>query len=258
MIRLDNLTKTYTAHDGSQTHAVKAISLTVPRGNVLALVGTSGCGKTTTLKMINRLIEPTSGTVYIDDQNVRDANPQDLRRNIGYVFQMIGLMPHWTVADNVATVPNLLGWDRKRIDTRIDELLDMVGLDAVSYRDRMPSQLSGGQRQRVGFARALAAGPAAMLLDEPFGAIDPIQRSSLQDAFKSLQQKLGLTVVMVTHDMTEALLLADQIAVMHEGEMLRHGTPHELMTDPQHEYVEELLATPRRQAQVIDELLVTR
>lgn len=257
MIRLDKLTKTYTSPDGTQAKAVKELSLEVPRGNVLALVGTSGCGKTTTLKMINRLIEPTSGTVYIDDQDVRKANPQDLRRNIGYVLQMIGLMPHWTVAHNVATVPRLLGWDRKRTDARIDELLEMVGLSASQYRDRKPAQLSGGQRQRVGFARALAAGPSAMLLDEPFGAIDPIQRSSLQDAFKSLQQKLGLTVVMVTHDMTEALLLADQIAVMHEGLMLRHGSPHELMTDPQHEYVEELLATPRKQAQVIDDLLAT-
>lgn len=255
MIQLDQLTKTYRTPGGGTTKAVKELSLEVPRGGVLALVGTSGCGKTTTLKMINRLIEPTSGTVYIDGQDVRQSNPQTLRRNIGYVFQMIGLMPHWTVAQNVATVPNLLGWEKKKTAARVDELLDMVGLDAATFRDRRPGQLSGGQRQRVGFARGLAAGPKVMLLDEPFGAIDPIQRSSLQEAFKSLQKKLELTVVMVTHDMTEALLLADHIAVMHEGEMLRHGSPHELLTDPQHPYVEELMATPRTQAKVIDDLI---
>jgi len=255
MIRLEKLCKIYRSPDGRKTTAVRELSLEVAQGSVLALVGTSGCGKTTTLKMINRLIEPTSGTVYIDDKDVRQVNPEALRRDIGYVFQMIGLMPHWSVAQNVATVPRLLGWDRQRTADRVDELLEMVCLDANAYRDRKPSQLSGGQRQRVGFARALAAGPAAMLLDEPFGAIDPIQRSTLQEEFRTLQRKLNLTVVMVTHDMTEALLLADHIAVMDAGVMLRHGTPHELLTDPREAYVEELVATPRRHAKVIDDLL---
>lgn len=252
MITLDRLTKQYAS---SSAPAVKEASLHVPQGTVLALVGSSGCGKTTTLKMINRLIEPTSGTVIIDGQDIRQVDPVPLRRSIGYVFQMIGLMPHWSVADNVATVPGLLGWTKARTRDRVDELLNMVGLDASEFRDRKPSQLSGGQRQRVGFARALAAGPKVMLLDEPFGAIDPIVRTALQDQFQTLQKKLGLTVVMVTHDMTEALLLADQIAVMHDGVVLRSGTPHELLTQPTHPYVEELVQTPRRHARVIDNLI---
>lgn len=255
MIRLDDLGKTYPAAGGGVTHAVRHLSLEVPTGSVLALVGSSGCGKTTTLKMINRLIEPTSGTVYIDGQDVRQSSPVLLRRKIGYAFQMIGLMPHWSVEDNVAIVPRLLGWPWPKTSQRIDELLSLVGLDPAQYRKRMPAQLSGGQRQRVGFARALAAGPSVMLLDEPFGAIDPIVRTSLQEEFKAIQQKLNLTVVMVTHDMTEALLLADHIAVMHGGVMLRHGSPHELLTDPGHQYVQDLIATPRKQAQAIDHLL---
>lgn len=252
MIRLERLCKTYPA--AAATPAVRDVSLEVAAGSVLALVGSSGCGKTTTLKIINRLIEPSSGTVFIDGKDIRASDPVELRRHIGYVFQTIGLMPHWTVARNISIVPELLGWSRQRIRTRVDELLEMVGLGAA-YRDRKPAQLSGGQRQRVGFARALAAGPSVMLLDEPFGAIDPIVRASLQDEFRSLQKKLSLTVVMVTHDMTEALLLADRIAVMHSGEVLRHATPHELLTDPQHPYVAELIQTPRRHAQAIDDLL---
>jgi osmoprotectant transport system ATP-binding protein len=252
MIRLERLTKQYAS---SAAPAVREVSLHVAQSSVLALVGSSGCGKTTTLKMINRLIEPTSGTVIIDGQDIRQVDPVQLRRSIGYVFQMIGLMPHWSVADNVATVPGLLGWTKARTHDRVDELLNMVGLDASEFRDRKPSQLSGGQRQRVGFARALAAGPKVMLLDEPFGAIDPIVRSVLQDEFRTLQKKLGLTVVMVTHDMTEALLLADQVAVMHDGLVLQSGTPHELLTEPGHPYVAELVQTPRRQAQVIDNLI---
>ncbi len=256
MIRLEHLSKSYPSStaSGQPMHAVRDVSLHVRAGAVLALVGTSGCGKTTTLKMINRLIEPTSGVVLIGGQDVREVDAVSLRRQIGYVFQMIGLMPHWTVGDNVATVPRLLGWPDAKVRSRTDELLAMVGLDPSVYRDRRPAQLSGGQRQRVGFARALAAGPKVMLLDEPFGAIDPIQRSALQDEFKAIQKTFGLTVVMVTHDVSEALLLADTIAVMDGGQVLRAGSPRELMTDPQHPYVELLINTPRRHAESIERL----
>jgi osmoprotectant transport system ATP-binding protein len=197
--------------------------------------------------MINRLIEPTSGTVLIEGRDTREVDGVALRRQIGYVFQMIGLFGHMTIAQNVAIVPELLSWDRGRIRGRVDELLELVGLPPDQYRDRYPRQLSGGQRQRVGFARALAAGPRIMLLDEPLGALDPITRDALQVEFKRIQAKLHLTAVMVTHDMTEALLLADRIAVMDHGRIVCVDTPRQLMSEPQDGMVGSLMASPRRQ-----------
>ena len=244
MIRISNLSKTYPGG----ARAVREVSMDVRAGELLVLLGGSGSGKTTTLKMINRLIEPTAGSIHVDGRDVTTLDAVQLRRQIGYVFQGIGLFPHMTVAENVALVPRLLEWPRDRIEPRVDELLDMVGLRPAEYRDRRPGQLSGGQRQRVGFARALAAGPKVMLLDEPFGALDPLTRDTLQGEFKRLHGSLDLTAVLVTHDMTEAILLADRIAVMNEGRLLRIGTPHELLTDPRDEYVAALMETPKRQA----------
>jgi osmoprotectant transport system ATP-binding protein len=218
------------------------------------LLGGSGCGKTTTLKMINRLIEPTAGRILVGGQDVLAADPVTLRRGIGYVFQGIGLFPHLTVADNVALVPRLLGWPLERIQARVEELLEMVHLPAEQYRTRWPRQLSGGQQQRVGFARALAAGPRVMLLDEPFGALDPITRDGLREEFRQIQTRLGLTAVMVTHDVTEALLCADRIAVMNDGRLLQVGTPAELLHSPADGFVAALMATPRRQAERLEAL----
>jgi osmoprotectant transport system ATP-binding protein len=251
MIVLDNVCKSY---DGGRTYSVRDVSLTVPTGSLLALLGGSGCGKTTTLKMINRLIEPTSGRIEIDGRDVRAADPVELRRGIGYVFQGIGLFPHMTIADNVAVVPRLLGWAPQRIAARVDELLAMVRLSPEQYRGCFPRQLSGGQQQRIGFARALAAGPKVMLLDEPFGALDPMTRDGLRDEFLALCRRLGLTAVMVTHDMAEALLSADSIAVMNAGRLVRLGTPQELLTDPGDPFVAELIGTPRRQAARLETL----
>jgi osmoprotectant transport system ATP-binding protein len=251
MIVLDSVCKSY---DGGSTYAVRDVSLTVPTGSVLVLLGGSGCGKTTTLKMINRLIEPTGGRIEIHGQDVRTMDPVDLRRGIGYVFQGIGLFPHMTIADNVAVVPRLLRWPPARIAARVEELLTMVHLAPEQYRDRFPRQLSGGQQQRIGFARALAAGPRVMLLDEPFGALDPVTRDELREEFLSLQRHLGLTAVMVTHDMTEALLSADLIAVMNAGRLLRVGKPRELLADPGDPFVAALIAAPRRQAERLEAL----
>lgn len=251
MIELENISKTY----GGSVYAVREVSLSVAEGELLILLGTSGCGKTTTLKMINRLIEPTSGIIRINGQNAREMDAVQLRRGIGYVFQGIGLFPHMTINENVAVVPKLLGWERGRFEARIDELLELVHLPPAEFRDRYPRELSGGQQQRVGFARALAAGPKVMLLDEPFGALDPLTRDQLQVEFKQIQKQLNLTAVMVTHDMTEALLLGDRIAVMDAGQIVQLGTPHELISHPANEYVESLMSTPRRQADMLEELM---
>ncbi len=251
MIVLDRVCKAY-AEDGR--HAVRDVSFRVPPGRMLVLLGGSGCGKTTTLKMINRLIEPTSGRIAVDGKDVLDADPVELRRGIGYVFQGIGLFPHLTVAENVAVVPKLLGWPESKTHDRVAELLDMVHLPSGEYRDRLPAQLSGGQQQRVGFARALAARPRVMLLDEPFGALDPVTRDELRREFLEVRRRLGLTAVMVTHDMTEALLSADLIAVMNEGRLRQLGTPHELLTRPADDFVAALMATPRRQAKQVEHL----
>jgi len=252
MIELKNVQKSY---DGGATLAVADTSLTIERGEFLGLIGASGCGKTTTLKMINRLEEPSSGEILVNGRNVLDQNPEQLRRNIGYVFQGIGLFPHRTVAENVEAVPQLLQWSASDIRNRCEECMEMVGLPFDEYGGRSPSQLSGGQQQRIGVARALAARPEVVLMDEPFGALDPITRSELQEEFKSIQQNMELTVVMVTHDMTEALLLADRIAVMQEGVVLQIGTPKELLNNPSHDYVRDIVAMPRRRAQRLEELM---
>ena len=212
MIRLEQVSKSFGA-----TVAVDALDLDVPAGEICVLVGPSGCGKTTTLRMINRLIEPTSGRIFLDGEDVTHVDPVGLRRRIGYVIQQVGLFPHQTVAENVATVPRLLGWDRPRIGTRVDELLELVGLDPRAFGSRYPSELSGGQRQRVGVARALGADPPVLLMDEPFGAIDPITRDRLQGEFLRLQQELHKTVVFVTHDIVEAVRLGDRIALLATG-----------------------------------------
>jgi osmoprotectant transport system ATP-binding protein len=210
----------------------------VRRGEFVVFVGPSGCGKTTTLRMINRLVEPTSGRIWIDGEDVTEVDPDQLRRRIGYVIQQVGLLPHMTIAQNVGLVPKLLGWDRTRTSARVDELLDLVGLDPGAYRDRYPKQLSGGQQQRVGVARALAADPPVMVMDEPFGAIDPITRERLQEEFRTLQQRIRKTIVFVTHDIDEALKLGDRIAIFAEGSRLaQFASPLEVLTAPADDYV---------------------
>jgi osmoprotectant transport system ATP-binding protein len=240
MIEIDHVTKAF-GRNGDRTVAVDDLTLTVEAGEVVALVGSSGSGKTTTLRMINRLIEPTSGRITIDGRDVARLPAHELRRGIGYVIQQSGLFPHRTVLANVATVPRLLGWDRGRAKARARELLDLVGLDA-SFADRFPAQLSGGQQQRVGVARALAADPPVLLMDEPFGAVDPIVRAQLQREFAKLQRDLGKTVVFVTHDVDEAIVLGDRIAVLETGGRLAQlATPAELLANPASEFVADFL-----------------
>ena len=251
MIVAEKVSKSF---DGGKTFAAKDVSFEVERGTVLALLGGSGSGKSTTIKMINRLIEPTGGRIMVDGKDVNDQDPVLLRRSIGYVFQAIGLFPHMTVRENVAMVPKLLGQDPGMYKEKVCDLLDMVELPAAEFADRYPSQLSGGQKQRVGFARAVAGGAKVMLLDEPFGALDPVTRDSLQTEFKSIQEKLELTAVVVTHDMAEALLLADQIAVMKDGLVVRIGTPRELLKEPGDDYVAQLLSTPKRHGELMKTL----
>ena len=234
--------------------AVNDVSLDVAEGELLAIVGGSGSGKTTLLRLANRLIEADSGSITIDGEDVRTVDPIPLRRRIGYVFQSGGLFPHMSVADNIGITPKLLGISAAEIESRVDELLDLVRLDRIQHRDRLPHELSGGQRQRVGVARALAARPRIVLMDEPFGALDPLTRDALGDDFRDLHRKLGLTTVMITHDMTEAILLADRVAVMRGGKLLAQGTPAEL-SDSDDPYVGELLGTPRRQAERLNVLL---
>ena len=250
MIQLRSLTKRY-----GDTVVVDRVSLTVDSGELVVLLGGSGSGKTTTLKMINRLVEPSEGSVLIDGVDVSTLPSHELRRQIGYVFQEIGLFPHMTVADNVGITPSLLGWDDSPIAARVDELLALVELDPDTIRHRRPDELSGGQRQRVGVARALAARPSILLLDEPFGAVDPLTRRRLQESLVRIRREVGLSAVFVTHDMVEALLLGDRIAVLHEGRLVQVGTPHELLTAPADDYVGELMRTPRRQAEIVDSLL---
>jgi osmoprotectant transport system ATP-binding protein len=249
MIELRQLTKRY----GDAT-VVRAVSLTVAKGELLVLLGGSGSGKTTTLKMVNRLIEPTSGEVRIDGVSTATLPGHALRRRIGYVFQKIGLFPHMSVAENVATPLVLAGWSRERVAARVREMLEMVDL-VPSIGARFPRELSGGQQQRVGFARALAAEPQLMLLDEPFGALDPVTRDKLQQSFIEIRRRLGLTAIFVTHDMVEALLIADRIAVMREGDLVQVGTPRELLGSPADDYVEKLLEMPRRQARAVASLM---
>ena len=242
MIRLEGLGKRY--DDG--TVAVESLDLVVPEGELVCLVGPSGCGKTTTLKMINRLIEPTSGRIVLDGDDVTRVDPVQLRRRIGYVIQQVGLFPHQSIADNVATVPRLLGWDKKRSRARAGELLELVGLDPETYADRYPPQLSGGQRQRVGVARALAADPPVLLMDEPFSAIDPIARDRLQGEFLRVQQEVRKTIVFVTHDIDEAVRLADRIAVFKQGGRLeQYDTPATILGTPASPFVADFVGAER-------------
>jgi osmoprotectant transport system ATP-binding protein len=241
-IRLVDVRKVF---DGAVRPAVSGLSLDVPAGALVALVGPSGCGKTTTLKMINRLIEPTAGEIFVDDVEVRSLPAAQLRRRIGYVIQQIGLFPHRNVEHNIATVPRLLGWDRKRIRGRVAELVELVGLDGDLLR-RYPAELSGGQQQRVGVARALAADPPVLLMDEPYSAVDPIVRARLQDELLALQRRLRKTIVLVTHDIDEAIKLADRIALLNLGGVLeQYDTPGELLRAPANQFVENFLGHER-------------
>jgi osmoprotectant transport system ATP-binding protein len=233
---------------------VEDLTLCVDRGELLVLLGGSGSGKTTTLKMVNRLIEPTSGCVRIAGRDTRETAGPLLRRNIGYCFQQIGLFPHMTVGENVAITPSLLGWDEGRIRRRVEKLLELVELPVGDFRDRKPSALSGGQQQRVGLARALAAEPDVMLLDEPFGALDPLIRDRLQASFRRIRSELGLTALFVTHDVVEAMILGDRIAVLEAGRLAQVGTPRELLEAPANDHVAELMRTPLRRAAVIEDL----
>ncbi|MBD3674281.1 MAG: ATP-binding cassette domain-containing protein [Planctomycetaceae bacterium] len=251
MITLSDIRKSY---DGGKTFAVDGISLEIADGEFLAIVGESGCGKTTLMKSINRLNPMTSGTIEIDGDDISALDPVLLRRRIGYVFQRIGLFPHLTVGENVATVPRLLKWDEGDVSRRVDELLNLVNLVPEDYRDRRSKDLSGGQQQRVGLARALAGRPSIMLMDEPFGALDPMTRDQLQEDYQQLHRELSLTTIMVTHDMVEALLMADRIAVMSAGQVMQVGTPQELMTNPRNDTVESFVATPKRQADRLEAL----
>lgn len=248
MIEVRELRKSFGA-----APAVDGISFEVQRGELLALVGASGSGKTTTLKMLNRLLEPSSGSIRIAGADIRNEPGHLLRRSIGYTFQQVGLFPHLTVQENIGITPRLLGWEPARIAERVKELFELVELDAA-LGARWPASLSGGQAQRVGLARALAARPEVMLLDEPFGALDPMTRDRLQQSFYRLQRSLQLSVVFVTHDMTEALLLADRIAVLKSGRILQVGTPQALLSAPASEDVEFLMHTPRRQARAFEQL----
>nr|WP_191247415.1 betaine/proline/choline family ABC transporter ATP-binding protein [Amycolatopsis deserti] len=229
-IQLEHVTKRY---PGSRQPAVDDVTMTIPAGKIVILVGPSGCGKTTTMRMINRLIEPTSGRITIGGEDALSLNPDRLRRKVGYAIQQAGLFPHFTVAQNVAVVPGLLGWDKKKIADRVDEMLDLVGLDPAQFHDRFPRQLSGGQQQRVGVARALAADPPVLLMDEPFGAVDPITRGNLQDELLRLQSELGKTIVFVTHDFDEAVKLGDKIAVLgNQSKILQYDTPDAILANP--------------------------
>ena len=238
---LRNVSKSY---DDGRTFAVEEVSFAAAPGELVVMVGESGCGKTTTLKTINRLVEPTHGQVLIDGSDIAEREAVELRRSIGYVFQGIGLFPHLSIARNVGIIPT-----EERISHRVAELLALVRLDPDDYGSRMPAELSGGQSQRVGFARALAAGPSLLLLDEPFGALDPITRDDLRTEFRQIQRELGLTAVLVTHDMTEALLMGDRIIVMREGRVVGQGPPREMLRQPADPYVARLMESPTRQAE---------
>jgi osmoprotectant transport system ATP-binding protein len=240
MIRLENVSKMY----GDGTQAVEKVSFEVPRGDVATLVGPSGCGKTTTMKMINTLIEPTEGTIYVDGTPTDELDPIELRRNVGYVIQEIGLFSHMTVEENVGVVPDIVGWDDDRIDSRVTELLELIQLPP-EVREKYPSELSGGQRQRVGVARALAAEPDIVLMDEPFGALDPLTREELQDEFLRIQNDLDVTIAFVTHDIDEAVKMGDRVAVMNDGELVQYDRPRKLLAQPENEFVESFVGEDR-------------
>jgi osmoprotectant transport system ATP-binding protein len=252
LIKLVDITKAY---DSTGAPSVRGLSFEIAAREFLVLIGPSGCGKTTTLNMINRLVESSSGRIEIAGLEAAAADPVILRRHIGYVFQEAGLFPHMTVAENIAITPRLLGWPRPKIAARVTELLALVRLEDARFAARLPRELSGGQRQRVALARALAARPAIMLLDEPFGALDPLTRDEIADDYRRIHDSLGLTTVMVTHDMTEALLLADRIGVMQGGRLVQIGTPQQLLDAPADDFVATMIDTPKRRAQRLAEAL---
>jgi len=241
-IRLEKVTKLF---PGVARPAVDALDLTIESGQVCVLIGPSGCGKTTTMRMVNRLIEPTSGRIFVGGQDVTQADPVALRRHIGYVIQQIGLFPHMTIAQNVATVPKLLGWEPTRIKARVAEMLELVGLDPAQFLERYPRHLSGGQRQRVGVARALAADPPVMLMDEPFGAVDPIVRGRLQEEFLAILKRLNKTVILVTHDIDEAIRMGDVVAILKEGRLVQYDTPDRLLAAPANDFVADFVGADR-------------
>jgi osmoprotectant transport system ATP-binding protein len=241
-IRLEAVTKLFS---GVARPAVDTLDLTIDKGQVCVLIGPSGCGKTTTMRMVNRLIEPTSGRIIVGDRDVTKTDPVELRRHIGYVIQQIGLFPHMTIAQNIATVPKLLGWDAARIKARCEEMLDLVGLDPKLYLSRYPRHLSGGQRQRVGAARALAADPPVMLMDEPFGAVDPIVRGRLQEEFLGILKRLSKTVILVTHDIDEAIHMGDVVAIMRDGKLVQYDTPDRILATPANDFVADFVGADR-------------
>ncbi|GAA1533462.1 MULTISPECIES: betaine/proline/choline family ABC transporter ATP-binding protein [Brevibacterium] len=241
MIRLEGLTKRF---PGQRANAVDELTLDIHEGEIVVLVGPSGCGKTTTMKMINRIIEPSAGRIILKGQDVTTTNADELRRRIGYVIQQVGLFPHMTIGENIATVPKLIGWDAKRVRSRVDELMSMVNMDPDQYRDRYPKQLSGGQQQRIGVARALSADPSVMLMDEPFGAIDPITRDRLQNEFLRLQSEVRKTIVFVTHDIDEAIKMGDRIAILQEGSRIaQYDTPEQILTAPANDFVKDFIGS---------------
>lgn len=240
MIRLEKVTKVY-----GETVAVNDLSFEVNEGEVCVLIGPSGCGKTTTLRMINHLIEPTSGRILIDGKDTSQVRPERLRKSIGYAIQSVGLFPHLTVATNIATVPELLHWEKARIARRVDELLKLVGLNPAEYARKYPSQLSGGEAQRIGVARALAADPPILLMDEPFGAVDPLTRERLQAQFVRIQQEVKKTVILVTHDLDEAIRLADRIAIMEAGKLVQYDTPETILSRPANKFVHDFVGADR-------------
>ncbi len=242
MIELQRVTKIY---PGSDHPAVDGVTLTIPDGEICIFIGPSGCGKTTLMRMINRLLPITSGKILVGGKDIHSMDPIHLRRGIGYVIQQIGLFPNMTVRDNIAVVPKLLGWSQKRIDDRVDELLTLVNLPPDMFRFRFPRELSGGQAQRVGVARAMAADPPYMLMDEPFGAIDPINRAVLQDEFLKIQEKLKKTIIFVTHDIDEAIKMGDRICLLRDGRLEQYGTPDELLTQPKNDFVKSFVGADR-------------
>lgn len=241
MIEFKNIYKEY---DGGNL-VLKDINLTCEAGKITVLIGPSGCGKTTTMKLINRLINPTKGEIFIDEQDVAQMNPVELRRQIGYVIQHIGLFPHMTISQNVSVVPRLLKWSKDKIENRVDELMDMVGLAPEMYRDRYPSELSGGQQQRIGVIRALAAEPSIILMDEPFSALDPISREQLQEELNRLQSEINKTIIFVTHDMDEALKIADKIVLMKDGEIVQQDSPENILRHPANDFVRDFIGKKR-------------
>ncbi|MGM0783561.1 MAG: ABC transporter ATP-binding protein [Pseudomonadota bacterium] len=244
MIQLDNLTKVFDTPKGAVV-AADHISMEVPAGDICILLGPSGCGKTTTLKMINRIVKPTSGKVFINGEDTSGLNTQELRRNLGYVIQQIGLFPNMTIEENITVVPKLLGWDKARYRERAREMMAMIAMEPNAFLKRYPNELSGGQQQRIGVARALAADPPVMLMDEPFGAIDPINRAVIQDEFLKMQQELNKTIMFVSHDIDEAIKMGDRIAVFREGKLVQYSTPDDLLAAPKNAFVESFLGEDR-------------